>query len=156
MPRSPLTESINKVRRLVVEIKGTLTEDEYNLLLDELLPEPEPEAKPAKKTRKKAAGKKSARASGLGEQLGNRRRTPKINDGACAYVLGDGSICNTGDNNPIHDETFGYAAYHPFQPPAQDAAARSRPREAYTLSVANSETEQEDASNVHHAASSGD
>lgn len=58
MPRSPLTESIQKVRRLVTEIQGTLTVDEFNLLLDELVPEPEP-LKPATKKSNKKSSKSS-------------------------------------------------------------------------------------------------
>lgn len=115
----------------------------------------------AKKAGKKSSTSKSSqssskspRASGMATQLSNRRqRRQKINEGACTFILEDGAVCNTGDNNPIHDESFGYAHYHPFQPSttAPPAPAPSPANGGATTSTANSATELDDVSNAVHA-----
>lgn len=127
MSRSWLTETIARVDDLLNQINGL--PDEVRLyLLDRLIPEPEPEVKPAKKSRKKSnkPASKSARASGMAAAI-NRSLTQQrqVKDGACTFVLDNGAVCNTGDNNPIHDQSFGYAGYHEFQsaPVAHEASA---------------------------------
>lgn len=79
---------------------------------------------PQKPTTKKAGKKasKSTRATGMQAQLNKnmaQQRQAK-DDGACTYVLENGSVCNTGDSNPIHDKSFGYTGYHPFTGSAKD------------------------------------
>lgn len=153
MNRSPLTETIKRVEGMITYVRENLSTDEYMLFLDLLAPEPEPEAKPAKKTRKKSASKsasKSSRASGMAaainRSLSQRRQ---VKDGACTFVLGNGATCNTGDNNPIHDQSFGYAGYHEFQPAGKLSAPPVRERSSTNGGAENSTvssgTDKEDA-----------
>lgn len=123
MRRSDTMRAVDAVMPLV---------DEFNLLddgdkltfLDLVDPLPEKHGhRPKKKAGKRSStskasqsSTKSSRASGMAAQLSSRRQRQQINEGACTFVLEDGAICNTGDNNPIHDKSFGYAHCHPFQP----------------------------------------
>lgn len=51
--RSPLTETIDRVKEMVAHVQNNLSDEEYDLFLDMVAPEPEPEAKPTKKASKK-------------------------------------------------------------------------------------------------------
>jgi hypothetical protein len=136
MPRSPLTESIQKVRRLVLEIQETLTVDEFKLLLDELVPEPEPAPtkKPQKKTGKRANGK-SQRASGMAAVLnrGSRARRETVRDSddedRCGFKFtADGVPCGQPADANVH-HLRSELSYHPFVSAfdAQPAAPTSPP-----------------------------
>lgn len=54
MPRSSITETVQRVQSLVDQVK-TLTPDEYAFFLDLLMPEPEQPATKVKRGRKKKA-----------------------------------------------------------------------------------------------------
>src|SRR5690349_19678619 len=73
MPRSPLTETIQRVNSMVHYVQENLSADEYMLFLDLCIPEPEPEAKPVKKKRKPRTGK-SSRGSGMAKAIGDSLR----------------------------------------------------------------------------------
>lgn len=96
--------------------------------------------------------KKSPRAASLQQQIQSRASsatgTPK-SVSRCTYKFEDGGeTCEAIASDPIHDQTFGYAGYHPFQPAAQPAPPSSTP--------ASSEMQQGDAGDAHHVASGGD
>ena len=117
MPRSPITEQYQRLMSLVEQLHG-LPEDERNFVLDLFVPLPEPEqveAKP-KRGRKKGAKGASKLASSIAAQITKNPESKRSTDeGACTFVLENGQVCNTGDNNPIHDKSFGYAGYHEFR-----------------------------------------
>jgi hypothetical protein len=124
MPRSEITAMIQRARGMVEYVRENLTEEELKVFLDEIAPLPEPEQsvkKPRKKVSKKSTSK-SPRASSLGTTIkGNLEQRREAKDGACTYVLESGAVCNTGDNNPIHDKLMGYAGYHEFQTESEKA-----------------------------------
>jgi hypothetical protein len=123
--RSELSETYDRLMSLVGQLLG-LNEEERGFVLDRVAPLPEPEAQPKKSTKK--AGKKAASKSQRGQSIADAiQRTGKVTNGACAYLLDNGTVCNTGDNNPIHDKSMGYAAYHEFQPGKSSAQSAARP-----------------------------
>src|SRR6185436_13046600 len=140
MPRSPLTETINKVNGMVHYVQENLSADEYMLFLDLCVPEPEPEAKPVKKkaaverrgqcaacdhikthpvhTQANRVGyhvyqpTRSRRAASLAEQIKPAGKAPR-----CTYEVDDnGGLmpCDALADNPIHDKSMGYLGYHEF------------------------------------------
>lgn len=139
-----------------------MSEVERESLIEALQPDKSTTKKAGKKSsmsKSSQSSSKSPRASGMATQLSNRRqRRQKINEGACTFILEDGAVCNTGDNNPIHDESFGYAHYHPFQPSttAPPAPVPSSANGGAGSTTANSETQPEDVGTVAHGASGGD
>lgn len=66
---------------------------------------------------------KSARASSLQQQL---QTTAKPKADYCTFPMkangGREEMCEAKPDDPIHDQSFGYAGYHEFQPPQQAAA----------------------------------
>lgn len=118
-----------------------MNDTERELLVESLQPQ-KAAGKKAAKARKSAS--KSPRATSLSSVI---QRTPKTKDDddsssqQCSYQMGD-ETCDATISDPIHDESFGYAGYHPFQPLARSAVPPSIP--------ASSETEVEDASNAAH------
>lgn len=118
-----------------------MSDTERELLVESLQPQ-KLAGRKAAKSRK--SGSKSPRATSLSSVI---QRTPKTKDDdgssqPCSYLMGNES-CDAVVGDPIHDKSFGYAGYHPFQPPAQSAVLSSTPT--------NSETGLEDASNAAHA-----
>lgn len=133
--RSPLTETFDRVKGMVVYVRENLSLEEYDLFLDMVAPEPalEVETKPAKKARKKSSksSTKSPRASGmaaaLGRSLSQQREVVKAETG-CSYVFPDGTLCARIEDNPVHRKDGGYAGYHGFdvgKSVARNVAARS-------------------------------
>lgn len=95
-----------------------LSDTEREMMMDALSPQ-----KPAAKKSTKKRGK-SQRASGMAAALSrNLMQERQINEGACAHMLECGLPCNTGDNNPIHDKSFGYGDYHEFVPASTEQSA---------------------------------
>lgn len=92
---------------------------------------------------------KSKKAASLQRQIQGRATGSKDR---CVFSLQTGDdkyeTCDAVENDPIHDETFGYAGYHPFQVAASPAPPPSTP--------ASSETGQGDVSNAVQGASRGD
>lgn len=107
--RSPVTE--------VIERYNALTDEQQKVFLDMVDPQPEPEA-PAKQTRKKRG--RSPRAQSLASAVS---RTPKAesNSDPCIYQyakdspVNAGMVCGELASSGVHDETMGYAGYHPFE-----------------------------------------
>ena len=144
MARSPLTDTYKRVQGMVFYVQENLSEDDYLLFLDMVVPEPEPEA-PAQKTRKKRD--KSARAQSLSSAIA---KTPKadtepdeaaeraqeiIGNGALciAKIPGLDVVCDSAKSYPIHDPNGGYGGYHEFV--SAVPAGKKRRKEAHTLSV---------------------
>jgi|SRR6185436_18436995 len=117
MPRSPLTETINKVNGMVHYVQENLSADEYLLFLDYCVPEPEPEvAKPAKKKSRKLRGK-SVRAAGMAETLNRSLRQQRA-----ITASTDCEMCDyDSDHNIHHLESM--VGYHPFVAPSTAPAA---------------------------------
>lgn len=64
---------------------------------------------------------KSARASSLRERIqpvAQAAHKPLL----CDYSV-DGKVCHGEENDGIHDQSMGYAAYHEFQPPVRSVGA---------------------------------
>lgn len=60
MPRSPLTEILERVEGMVTYVRENLNPDEYDLFLDKIAPQPLPEVKkPQKKAGKKEGEKRN-------------------------------------------------------------------------------------------------
>ncbi len=95
MPRSPLTETIQRVEGMIAYVQENLSSDEFNLFLDLLVPEP-PEVE-VKKTRKKRQVKTE------------KRGLPEASESARCSVEGCGQL----SGHPNHDST--YLASHGFQ-----------------------------------------
>lgn len=163
MPRSPITEQYQRLMLLVEQLHA-LPEDERNFVLDLFAPLPEPEQKkPAGKKASKRSSKsaqsstKSPRASSLHGAIkgtaGSSAIQPPKDVSHCVYLFDSGEVCDALPVDPIHDETFGYVAYHPFQPAASPAPTRSPANGGAESTTANSATETEDAGSVAHGAS---
>jgi len=105
MPRSTLTETVDRLNSLVNQILG-LNEEERGYVLDQILPEPEEQPK-QKKTRKKRAASATNQRRGM--------PTPREGNGNCVALVND-TPCDEPQSSPIHDPKGGYAGYHEFQP----------------------------------------
>lgn len=71
---------------------------------------------------------KSKRAAGLSDEARQRLSRKVLGaDGGnhkpslCAFEV-DGKVCHGAEDDAIHDQTMGYAAYHEFQPERAQAA----------------------------------
>lgn len=101
--RSPLTETIRRVQEVIKYAQDNLSEDEYLLFLDLLVPEVE---KPAVKKPRKKRASKSPRATSLRQQIsgtGVQRCEALVDDKACGEPRG----------HALHEDKA-YANYHPF------------------------------------------
>lgn len=110
--RSPLTETIRRVQEVIKYAQDNLSEDEYLLFLDLLVPEVEKSA--VKKPRKKRASK-SPRATSLRQQISGIQR--------CDATV-DGKLCGEPQGHALHQDQS-YANYHPFKPAGAVAAGAS-------------------------------
>lgn len=142
MARSPVTE--------VVKGYNALTEVEQKVFLDLVDPQPEPEV--VVKTRKKRTTK-SAKAQSLSSAISrapkpqrgtDEAEPPKadINSNArCTAQVPTLDVpCGELETNRIHDQTAGYASYHPFASSVPSATRRSSRKGSGTGSEVNSET----------------
>lgn len=70
--------------------------------------------------------------------------------GLCSHKYPEGSTCMAIADNAIHDMSFGYAGYHPFEPskPVARARKRSSPKGSEASSTPTSETEKVTATAV--------
>lgn len=127
-----------------------MNDTERELLMESL----SPSAKGTKKASKKAGkgASKSARASSLQQQL---QTAAKLKADHCTFLMkangGQEEMCEAKPDDPIHDETFGYAGYHPFasSSPARSAAKGSSSKNgSLDASAVNSEAGMESASSV--------
>lgn len=120
--RSPVTETIKRVREMIHHVQENLTTDEWALFLDlaDPLPEPEPVQSEKPKRKRKRAGK-SVRATSLASAI---KGTAKPVSSTCTYDLGNGhGSCGGPEDDPIHDKEFGYAGYHEFVGPVTATGA---------------------------------
>jgi hypothetical protein len=130
MPRSPLTDLINKVDSLIDEVHG-LPEGGYDLFLDRLLPEVEVE-KPKRGRKKKSA---SGRKPGL----------PQSQEAASSEASSDlrCDVCGNTADHSDHDST--YLSSHPF---ARTAGKKSSRKGAGQSSIPSTVGDVENASSV--------
>lgn len=133
----------------LLETLRAMNDSERELLVETLSPQKSSSKKPSSKSA--ARGAKSKRASSLRQQISTKATTATSNDGPCGYSFSDGTECQAPPSDPIHDETFGYAGYHPFVPAASTAERSSSANGAGVSGTASSATQPEDVSNVHHA-----
>jgi hypothetical protein len=104
---------------LLETLRG-LSENERDLLVESLQPE-----KVVKKAAKKEASK-SQRASGMAAAIKKSLESQKrvTDNGKCTFVFTDNQVCLAREDDPIHDQSFGYAGYHPFVAPSSARTAQ--------------------------------
>lgn len=143
MARSPIPDLIERFHNL--------TPEERKCFLDLVDPQPEPE--PAKQTRKKRTTK-STRASSMAAAIKKSleqgkdaaENAPHSNGQLCkALVPGLGVECAEPEENAIHDQSAGYAAYHPFSLTAPTVERKSRRKGAAANITPSTETNSEGA-----------
>lgn len=131
---------------LLETLRG-LNDAERESLVTALLPEKATTKRASKKSSK--GGSKSLRASGMAAAIkGNLESSRKLKDARCAYYNSNGLICDTTEDNPIHDPAMGYAGYHEFdagKSDAQPARVKSSTNGGAGSATQNIETKREGA-----------
>lgn len=130
-----------------LETLRAMNESECEALVETLAPQPV-----RKSSTKKSASKKSSRASSLEQQIQKRGR--QVQELCVAKIPHQNGTCDMAENNPIHDESFGYGNWHPFSPAAPTASDSSSANGGAGSGTASSETQKASAGSAVHEQSS--
>jgi len=169
MARSPITETLARVRGMIAYVQENLNPGEFDLFLDMVDPHPEPEQEKPKRTRVPRTGLPPA-ASASTQKEPTTDKEPKCvicahgkdyedhqpgsksyhefeagptavkKSGVCAKTVGEWT-CGLPEDNPLHHDSV-YRDYHPFEPSKSvtRAGRKSKPKPGEMPSVPSSES----------------
>jgi len=137
---------------MIAYVQENLNPGEFDLFLDMVDPQPEPEREKPKRTRAPRTGLPPAAAAPAPKETQAEKEPVPL--GLCSHKFEDDRECLAPASNTIHDKSFGYAGYHPFEPPKAVARAgrKSKPKPVDTTQTITSD----DAIATAIAAGSGD
>lgn len=121
----------------IISLFTVLPDDSKRIVLDIIKSQ---SAAPRKASSKKATASAPAPKA-------TKAENDSIPPGLCSYKYPEGHVCLAPADNAIHDKSFGYAGYHPFEPskPVARTGRKSKLKPGETSSAPSSEIETETA-----------